>query len=100
MVMHLLAVSLLAASVVPWMTAPRAQGSRVATLTASLGAPEADSRGRAACDLRELGDSAAPAISSLVALLADGATKMTRRAPASSPPARSWPSGRRRIRRS
>lgn len=73
MLSHLLAASLVAVSVVPWKTTRGMQGPRIATLTASLSAAEPESRGRAACDLRELGDNAAPAIASLVALLADGA---------------------------
>jgi HEAT repeat protein len=73
MIIHLLAASVVAASVVPWKTTRVGQNTSVATLTANLKASEPESRGRAACDLRELGDGAAPAIASLVALLADGA---------------------------
>jgi HEAT repeat protein len=64
--------SIVAAAVLPWGADAR-QPSRVPDLTASLRASEAETRGRAACDLRELGNGAAPAIVPLIALLADGA---------------------------
>jgi HEAT repeat protein len=62
----------LALSLLPrWI--PGAQTAGADTVASRLSAPEPESRGRAACDLREMGDAAAPAISRLVALLADGA---------------------------
>jgi HEAT repeat protein len=51
----------------------RAQRADVRTLADELSAADPVVRGRAACALRDLGESAAPAIPSLVALLADGA---------------------------
>jgi HEAT repeat protein len=54
------------------MPAPRAQG-RVAELTTQLTAEDAAVRARAACELREFGGAATPALDALVALLADGA---------------------------
>ena len=49
------------------------QAREVSDLTRDLGAPEPAARTRAACELRELGSQAAPAIPALVRLLADGA---------------------------
>lgn len=58
----------------PALTALRADQAReVAELTTDLGAAEPAARTRAACELRELGSQAAPAIPALVKLLADGA---------------------------
>lgn len=45
----------------------------VPELTSALNAPDPAARAAAACELREHGDSAAPAIPALAALLADGA---------------------------
>jgi HEAT repeat protein len=66
-------VATVTTAVVPGRAAGPLQPVRVAELTAALGAPDAEARGRAACELRELGDAAAPAITPLVALLPDGA---------------------------
>jgi HEAT repeat protein len=67
------ATSLVVGAVIPGRIECLPQPARVASLSAALNAPEPESRGRAACDLREMGDAAAPAITPLVALLADGA---------------------------
>ena len=48
-----------------------AQQRDVRDLTAALSATEPSTRARAACDLRELGSDAAPAVPALVALLSD-----------------------------
>jgi HEAT repeat protein len=49
------------------------QDRGVAALTADLSAADPETRARAACELRELGDGAATAVQPLTALLSDGA---------------------------
>jgi HEAT repeat protein len=56
------------------VAAPAAQtAQRVNELIPQLSAPDPEARTRAACELREIGDTAAPALAALIALLPDGA---------------------------